>query len=199
MRRGLVFVFYSLRSCCYYWAGLWFFSVVFVGGCWAQAPIREEKKFSPNRALVYAFVLPGSGQVYNRQLWKLPLLAMAGVALGYETIRRKRVYEYASSVLKQVGDTPNALPEGFRDVNVSAVRLSLSRLRRDRDLFYVLCALFYGLQAVEAFVSAHLLSFDTDQRLAKPVGNTASVQLRLVPYMNTSALYEAGLRLQVSF
>ncbi len=40
-------------------------------------------RYNPRKALLYAAVLPGLGQIYNKKYWKLPLVYGGFIALGY--------------------------------------------------------------------------------------------------------------------
>ena len=39
--------------------------------------------YDPRKALIYAAVVPGLGQIYNKKYWKLPLVYGGMIALGY--------------------------------------------------------------------------------------------------------------------
>ena len=40
-------------------------------------------RYDPRKALLYAAVLPGLGQIYNKKYWKLPLVWGGMFAVGY--------------------------------------------------------------------------------------------------------------------
>ena len=46
--------------------------------------ILDNKYPNPNRAAAMSFILPGSGQVYNKKAWKLPIVygALGGLGLS---------------------------------------------------------------------------------------------------------------------
>ncbi len=161
-----------------------------------RAALLEERGFSPDHsprgALWRAAAVPGWGQFYNRQFYKVPLV-YAGLAGGgyviYEMNRRYLLFRHAN--LYAIGRSRENNPyEKFRsDYDQAIARLGgestggnvsgrqLRRLRdkyrRWRDLSIVGTGLFYVLTILDAYVSAHLLTFDVGEDLAldlRPTG-----------------------------
>jgi hypothetical protein len=171
---------------------------------------------TPRKALRRALVLPGWGQVYNRQYLKLPLVYAGLVGLGYRVARANRNYRtyqdaaiYAQALEDDVpGDdlVPNpALQDAYesvlRDVGASpgtGVRPSLIRSERDgfrrrRDLAIIGTGVFYALSVIDAFVSAHLLAFDVGEDLSMQVLPGATPPPPGVPALGPSALGPSAL------
>lgn len=154
-----------------------------------RARILERKGFdpdhSPRGALWRAAVLPGWGQIYNHDYLKVPLVwgGLAGMgALVYWTndqyrlFRRAALFRLGQEQMSGDGDTnPWAQYEGaFDEVaqtygsNVSSRQLRNQRdsYRSRRDLSIVGTGLFYALTLLDAYVSAHLLTFNVGEDLA---------------------------------
>lgn len=153
-----------------------------------RASLLEEKGFSPDHspreALWRSIAVPGWGQFYNRQYVKMPFV-YAGLAGGgfaiYELNRRYNLFQKAnlfkigqnrateeggSNPYQQFEDEFNQAVERLggeeRVGNVSGRQLRDLRdtNRRWRDLSILGTGLFYALTVVDAYVSAHLLTFD---------------------------------------
>ena len=52
----------------------------------AQQPTEPVKAHSPKRATIYSAILPGMGQVYNKQAWKIPIIYAIGATTVYISI-----------------------------------------------------------------------------------------------------------------
>ena len=146
---------------------------------------------SPEGALWRALVLPGWGQIYNRQYWKVPFV-YAGLggfaALAHFMNERYLLYRHAYLYAIAPDRYPQYRDEGerFRTV-IEAGRADLlrqyrDRYRRNRDLSYIALGLWYGLTVLDAYVHAHLYDFDVSENL----------QLRLLPRPNGAALRLQG-------
>ncbi|HYE57202.1 MAG TPA: DUF5683 domain-containing protein, partial [Rhodothermales bacterium] len=136
---------------------------------------------SPRGALTRALVLPGWGQLYNGQPLKAAVVWAGLGGLGTGVILQHRRYLqlrhaaiYTVCIDTDPGTTcadpayaryaEEAAPyEGYR---ADALRNLRDRARRNRDLFLVGTSAGVALQALDAYVSAHLLSFDVDERLS---------------------------------
>lgn len=144
----------------------------------------------PRGALWRAAVLPGWGQIYNRQYLKLPfvyggILGFAGAALyansRYLLYRRAYLYavwphedgvprfpQYEDDYLQLIAEQglPLDQAEELRGRLAPELRQFRDNLRRNRDLLYFGIGLYYGLTVLDAYVSAHLLDFDVGEELA---------------------------------
>jgi hypothetical protein len=138
-----------------------------------QVEVREPK--SPTRALMYALVLPGLGQAYNEKYWKMPIVWAALGGIGYTIIYNTGKYEEATInfILDESSDNERIL-KGWK---------------RNMELSYIVAALIYGLQILDAYVDANLYSWDVNENLS--LGISPSLQ----PMMTHTSLtgYSGGL------
>jgi len=120
-------------------------------------------RFDPRKALLFAAVLPGSGQVYNKKYWKLPLV-YGGLGLLINTVLfyQTAYVKYKHELFIKIND-PNAIvPSGLPPDQLRSI---VDQARRQRDYFLVLSGLMYILQMVDAHVDAHLKEFDLNPKL----------------------------------
>ncbi|MCK6618142.1 MAG: DUF5683 domain-containing protein [Cyclobacteriaceae bacterium] len=128
-------------------------------------------RYSPRKALLYAAVLPGAGQVYTKKYWKLPLVYGGFFATGYALNVYQNGYRKYRSELFYVLDTGAPLsPSGFTE---SQLRTIVDRYRRERDFMIIVMAGVYLLQMVDAHVDAHLKEFDVNPSLQVSIRPTA--------------------------
>lgn len=148
----------------------------------AQAP--DSTGHAPGGALWRAAVLPGWGQLYNHQAYKLPFVYLGLGLLAYSALNTQREYRLyrdafqyrAFQDLVDSGaletnpradgeDDYNRLAARFGPLPAAPLRAKRDNLRRNRDLTILGIGLVYGLQLLDAYVSAHLLDFDVDEDL----------------------------------
>lgn len=154
-----------------------------------------EKPHSPHKATVMAFVLPGSGQIYNRQWWKVPIL-YGGIAADIYGItwNQARYKEYRDAYrewteyLEGLAVNPD-LPypkdpawdkipknfdlrdekyqtETFRNWFKTTLENRKTSFKRNRDLCYIVMAAIYAINVIDATVYAHFYDFEIDDDLS---------------------------------
>lgn len=123
---------------------------------------------SPNKAL-YLSILPGMGQIYNHQAWKVPIIyaLMGGLSYwSYSCYGDMKMFrdEY---LLRVNGGTPEL--KGYTGyANTSIYNLYLSN-NQYFQLGIVLTVLVYGLNLLDAYVYGHLFDFQIDEDLSLSV------------------------------
>ena len=168
-------------------------------------PVKKPYKIIPRQATLKSLMIPGWGQYYNRQYWKLPLVAGAFVTLGmianYNHVRYKKYREYYYVVSPHPDDPtykpPTTVPVPYedgvtRDLDVNQLKRINDGFRRNRDFTYIGMALAWALNVVDANVSAHLKTFDVSDDLS----------LRVKPIMDFDPLSQglvSGLTLSFNF
>jgi len=159
-------------------------------------------KIIPRQATLKSLMIPGWGQLYNRQYWKLPLVAGAFITLGmianYNQVRysKYRDYYYLVSVHpedpKYVPPATVAVPyeDGVtRDLDVNQLKRINDGFRRNRDYTYIGMVLAWALNVVDANVSAHLKTFDVSDDLSlyvKPIMEIDPLSQGMVPGLSLS-------------
>jgi len=131
----------------------------------------------PKKALWYAALFPGGGQIYNRKYWKLPIIygGYLGLIYGYQfNTRYYRTYSNAYRDL--VLDSPNKSYMDFLPPNYPMTSSNRSYLektfqrkrnyyRQYRDYCLVGMIGVYLVAMVDAYVDAALYNFDVSTNL----------------------------------
>lgn len=152
-----------------------------------RVKLRQPRIIEPRRALWWSLA-PGGGQIYNGRYWKAPLVygAFVGVAAlaDFNTTNYNRLQRAYQAKLR--GDDHEFT--GTSLDNVTSLRNLRDRADKRRQTSYFGLFLVYAMQSMEAFVDAHLMTFDTRDDLEiglRPVvtptpGNGAAGGLGLV-------------------
>lgn len=147
---------------------------------------------SPRKAILFAAVLPGLGQVYNKKYWKLPLVYGGLAGFGYGINFYQSGYkEFKTGLFDLLESGEDTIEVRGYTLEESRLRSIVDKYRRERDFFIILMAGMYLLQMVDAHVDAHLREFDVNPNL----------QVSIQPTMNNDTMTgrTAGFSLIVRF
>jgi len=128
----------------------------------------QEKEHSPRVAMLLSAALPGAGQVYNKKIWKAPVIYVGFAALGYGASYYAELYHNFRSVYEiALIDTEHstftvASQDGYTVADLKARR---DFYRKYRDLCYIGGGLWYILNIIDANVDAHFFDFDISDDL----------------------------------
>ena len=136
------------------------------------------QRFNPRKAMLYAAVLPGLGQVYNKKYWKLPLVyggfyALITVVDFYSKTGNKARNDLFDLLDGKVNAQSRSL---LFDLTETQLRTIIDQAQRQRDYFLIFTGFLYLLQMVDAHVDAHLKEFDLNPKL----------KVRIEPHMENS-------------
>jgi hypothetical protein len=118
-------------------------------------------RYNPRKALLYAAILPGLGQVYNKKYWKVPLVYGGFIWIGFFVNDYHNKYIHYKTMLFQKLENGQLHPQ-FRE---EQLRNTVSNYRRERDFMIILMGGMYILQIIDAHVDAHLKEFDLNPNL----------------------------------
>ncbi|MCF0191750.1 MAG: hypothetical protein HUJ96_10870 [Marinilabiliaceae bacterium] len=138
---------------------------------------------NPHTATMFAAILPGLGQIYNRKYWKIPFVYGGIAALCYAIHFNGENYDlYRRSYRDFITKDPNnkAYLEVVKRTNLTveecevtyaswfqnALRNKKDYYRRYRDLSYFGLIGVYIIQIVDACVDAHFHNFDVSDELS---------------------------------
>lgn len=148
-------------------------------------------QFVPRKASLYAAILPGLGQIYNKDYWKLPLVYGGLISFALVVDFYNDQYREARAELFTLLESDN--PDGVspRNLNQAQLRTIIEDTRRERDFYMVITGVFYLLQIAEAHISAHLKEFKLNPDLRVKIEPTFER-----PQFES---YRAGLSVKLKF
>jgi hypothetical protein len=151
------------------------------------------RKIIPKQATLRSLVLPGLGQAYNKQYYKIPFIYAGFGVMGYLFVRYRNLAQESADGYRLLlygtnyyGVDPS-LPESIRqeyvtNIKPASVIINEQRItttttakaaydlfRRYRDLNILLSIALWGLNIVEANVAAHLKTFDLSDNISMRV------------------------------
>ena len=163
------------------------------------------KKHDPRKATRRSAIIPGWGQAYNREYWKIPLVygaiaIPAGLFVYNNNWYKKTKYAYEAKYNAEVkGDSSGlaAIDPELKGLSSSSLQSYRNSFRRDRDYSILFFLLAWGLNVVDATVFGHLKDFDVSSDLSmnvKPIFNpttrTPGLTFTLSPKKPEHKLYE---------
>ena len=151
----------------------------------------------PGRATLYSALLPGLGQIYNGELFKLPIY-WGGLLVSTHLLinnnrnyhRFKRIHNEATSP-GYTGNISGETAKWYRDV-----------YRRYRDYSIVATALIYLLQVIDANVFAYMHDFEVGDEISMSVEPAVIAPEKAYAIQSSSQGYgqnSFGLRIGLRF
>jgi len=144
-----------------------------------------------------SMIIPGWGQIVNKQAWKVPLVyGLLGGLTYYSIYLDKKYHDYRAAYYNLnpeqkgqallFGPTPSYIPE---NANIQQLKTIRNTYRNRRDMVYIGIALAYGLNIIDAYVYANMRSFDVSKDL--------SMRARIQPGVTGQAA--PGMTLSIDF
>tara|TARA_B110001450_G_scaffold108338_1_gene102491 strand:- start:8462 stop:9025 length:564 start_codon:yes stop_codon:yes gene_type:complete len=123
----------------------------------------EIDPLSPAKAAFYSAVLPGLGQGFNKQYWKIPVIyAGLGTGISIYSWQNKQYNRYRDAYKRR---TLGFTDDEFTETSDESIIRAQQYHKKNRDLALLSTVLFYILNIVEANVSAHLAQFNVNKNL----------------------------------
>ncbi len=127
---------------------------------------------APKSVLFKSLMIPGWGQIVNRQAWKVPIVYGVFAGIGFYTYTLHQDYtDYRAAFYnaERGAETDfkfGPTPERLEFLNNNELLNTRNSLRNQRDFMFVVMALAYGLNGLDAYVFAHMRSFDVSDDLS---------------------------------
>ncbi|MBO9733125.1 MAG: hypothetical protein J7623_31075 [Chitinophaga sp.] len=130
---------------------------------------------SPRKAALYSAVVPGLGQAYNREYWKMPLVYAALGTCTYFFIDNMNTYKlFRDAYRLRMDGNPDTetTDERIKRFSNEGLKVNRDQYRQYVDYSVLFFILAYGLNIVDATVFAHLRNFDMSDDLSMRVSPT---------------------------
>lgn len=129
----------------------------------------------PKAVLRRSLMVPGWGQITNKQAWKVPIVyGLLGGLTYYSVYLTKQYHDYRAAYYNSFDSNTDlrfgATPSYLEGAIASRLKSNRDFLRNRRDFIYVTIGLAYALNVVDAYVFAHLRSFDVSDDLSMNTG-----------------------------
>jgi hypothetical protein len=166
-------------------------------------PIRKEKEYhpdslhSPHKAVMHSLMIPGWGQVYNHQWWKVPII-YGGIGLLFSAVIFNQNYYNQFVTLARYRKSGVAPAPGapyyneymlYAQNNVPDQNIydSVDAYRRNRDLSIMGILAAWGIQTIDAYIDAKFQhSYTVDNNLSMKVTPSLISQPVYAQSVNTS-------------
>ena len=127
----------------------------------------------PSKATKRSAMIPGWGQAYNKQYWKIPLvygvLAIPAATFSYNNdLYLKTKFAYEARFKESKGDASDVdkIDTQLKGLSISSLQSYRNIFRKDRDMSIMWFILAWGINVIDATVSGHLKEFDINNNLS---------------------------------
>lgn len=125
----------------------------------------QEQQHNAKKAGLYSALLPGAGQFYNKDYWKIPLIyAGVGVAVYFYTNNQTNYRKYRRAYILRLDNDPNNDTETI--YSAAEIKTLQDEYKRWLDLTGLFTVVGYTLQILDAVAFAHLKEFDISRDIS---------------------------------
>ncbi len=127
-----------------------------------------EKKHDPHKATIRSAIIPGWGQAYNHEYWKIPIVYGALAIPTSLFVYNNKWYQAtkeAYEILVNGGDT-SAIDPKLQGLSPETLQYYRNNFRKNRDYSVIFFLLVWGLNVADATVFAHLKDFNVSDDLS---------------------------------
>jgi hypothetical protein len=119
---------------------------------------------NPKKAGLYSAILPGSGQLYNKQYWKIPVIYVGvGAAVYFLKFNTEKYQTYRKAYIARLENKPDEYAGIY---TTAALKQLQDGYKRYLDMTMLFTGLGYTLQVIDAVVFAHLRNFDVSKDIS---------------------------------
>ena len=130
------------------------------------------RKIVPRTATIRSAIMPGLGQIHNGHWWKVPIIYAGFGTMVYFSqyySNQYRMYrDYGIRANYSIGKETE-VPGFSRKITVAELERAARSAARYRDYNYLGIGLLWGVNVIEANVTAHLKTFDISEDLTMKV------------------------------
>ena len=124
------------------------------------------KIFNPKKATRLSAIVPGLGQVYNKQYWKIPVIYGGYAVIGhYIKFNNDMYHEFKNALTYEIDDDASTI-NPFPNFSRNSLERNMDFWRRNRDVLIIFTGVYYLLNIVDAHIFAHLNEFDINNDLS---------------------------------
>lgn len=149
---------------------------------------KSTQKPLPARASMFSALLPGLGQAYNGDYWKIPIFYTGFVISGYAWAFNQTQYQRYRNIYSDI--SAGTYQGHLSEQNAKWYR---DKFRRYRDYSIIATALIYALNIIDANVFAHFSSFDISDDI------TFNVEPTIITPLNNYSNFYANNQQPVGF
>ncbi|MBS1615056.1 MAG: hypothetical protein JST06_02960 [Bacteroidetes bacterium] len=143
-----------------------------VEGAGSQMPIApslvKPLPFQPNpkKSALFSAILPGAGQFYNRQYWKIPIIyAGVGAAVYFLVDNTRQYRRFREGYIARITN-PNVQDDFTGRYSQQDLQVLQNAYRKYLDMTMLFTGLGYTLQVMDALTFAHLKNFDISKDIS---------------------------------
>ena len=158
-----------------------------------RVPVHSASKASKLSAMI-----PGAGQVSNKQVWKVPIIYAGAGALIYSMSWNNKNYQKYLSAYKLDSDTSSATNSEYSGLySVQNLIVLKDYYRRNRDFSAIGLVLLYTANIVDAYVYGQFFNFDISDDLSMQV--KPYIVPSITNYNSGSWTSTTGINIQLKF
>lgn len=135
--------------------------------------LTAQQEHSAMKALRWS-LLPGGGQIYNHQAWKVPIIYGAFAGMGYlVSYNYQKMDMFKDEYLYRVNHNDTPRLSEYANYPTSNIYSLYNSYNRDFQLMIIITVGIYALNLVDAYVFGHLFDFKIDEELSLNISPSA--------------------------